>query len=165
VEALKTQAPAIGNVRLVLGTALFAAGFLSPLLIPLVVNSDLPGNWKAFLSTGLVAGLPEVGMVLAIAVLGKEGFAWLKQKVFTFLRKQTEPAAVSKARYRAGLVLFCIPLLIGWLQPYLAHFLPGLIPGTGPLLSAFLLDLVFAISLLVLGAGFWQKLRALFVYP
>jgi hypothetical protein len=143
---------------------LFVGGFLSPLLIPLVTQSDLPAKWKAVLSTGLVAGLPEIGMVLAAAVLGKQGFALLKQKLFALLRKHTEPAAVSIGRYRLGLVLFCVPLLVGWLSPYLVRVLPAMSLEQGSLAPLILLDLMFACSFLVLGADFWEKIRQLFVY-
>ena len=154
----------VSKLRLAIGGILFVGGFLSPLLIPLVTRSDLPGNWKAVLSTGLVAGLPEVGMVLAAAVLGKDGFALLKNKLFAVLRKHTEPAAVSAARYRLGLVLFCVPLLAGWLGPYLARLLPVLSLEQGSLAPVLALDLMFALSFLVLGADFWEKIRRLFVY-
>lgn len=152
------------RVRLVIGGMLFVGGFLSPLLIPLVTQSDLPAKWKAVLSTGLVAGLPEIGMVLAAAVLGKQGFALLKQKLFALLRKHTEPAAVSIGRYRLGLVLFCVPLLVGWLSPYLVRVLPAMSLEQGSLMPLILLDLMFACSFLVLGADFWEKIRQLFVY-
>ena len=154
----------VGKLRLAIGGILFVGGFLSPLLIPLVTRSNLPGNWKAVLSTGLVAGLPEVGMVLAAAVLGKDGFALLKNKLFALLRKHTEPAAVSAARYRLGLVLFSTPLLVGWLSPYLVRVLPALSLEHGSLAPVVVLDLMFALSFLVLGADFWEKIRRLFVY-
>jgi hypothetical protein len=159
-----TMSQPVGKLRLAIGGFLFVGGFLSPLLIPLVTRSDLPGNWKAVLSTGLVAGLPEVGMVLAAAVLGKDGFALLKNKLFALLRKHTEPAAVSAARYRLGLVLFCVPLLAGWLSPYLVRVLPALSLEHGSLAPVVVLDLMFALSFLVLGADFWEKIRRLFVY-
>jgi hypothetical protein len=152
----------IGKTRLIIGGILFVGGFLSPLLIPLVTSSDLPGNWKVFLSTGLVAGLPEVGMVLAAAVLGKQGFAMLKGKLFALLRKHTAPGAVSARRYRIGLFMFLTPLALGWLGPYAVHFFPVL--ASKSLLPAFIPDLVFAASFIVLGAEFWEKIRSLFVY-
>ena len=162
IPAATTQP--VSKLRLAIGGFLFVGGFLSPLLIPLVTRSNLPGNWKAVLSTGLVAGLPEVGMVLAAAVLGKDGFALLKNKLFALLRKHTEPAAVSAARYRLGLVLFCVPLLAGGLGPYLARLLPALSLEQGSLAPVVALDLMFALSFLVLGADFWEKIRRLFVY-
>ena len=86
--------PQLGPTRFYIGAALFLAGFASPLLIPLVASSSLPTQWKTILSTFLVAGLPEVGMLAAVAVLGKEGFETLKQKLFSLFRKHTEAAAV-----------------------------------------------------------------------
>jgi hypothetical protein len=154
----------VSKLRLATGGLMLVGGFLSPLAIPLVTASDLPANWKALLSTGLVAGLPEVGMLLAAAVLGKDGFALLKSRLFALLRKHTEPAAVSARRYRFGLLLFCTPLLMGWIGPYAVHFVPRLTPLFSGLLPAIALDLAFAASFLVLGAGFWEKIRQLFVY-
>ncbi len=156
------QTPPVGKSRFIIGAALFVGGFLSPLLIPLVLNSDLSGEWKTFLSTGLVAGLPEVGMLAAVAVLGKQGFAELKNKIFALLKKHTEPSAVSIRRYRLGLVMFFSPLLLAWLGPYARHFFPGL--GGESITLDLIVDLVFAASFLVLGAGFWEKIRGLFVH-
>jgi hypothetical protein len=152
----------VSKTRFVIGGILFVGGFLSPLLLPLVINSDLPGNWKSILSTFLVAGLPEVGMLLAVAVLGKEGFTQLKEMVFSRFRKITEPAAVSVTRYRIGLFMFFIPLLAGLMQPYLVHFFPGFAGDN--MQSAIVLDLIFASSFLVLGAEFWGKIHGLFVH-
>jgi hypothetical protein len=152
----------VNKARFVIGGMLFAAGFLSPLLLPLVTGSDMPGKWKAILSTGLVAGLPEVGMILAVAVLGKQGFAELKRLFFSKFREYTEPAAVSMTRYRIGLFMFFTPLLVGWLQPYISHFLPAF--ESDQILPFILGDLVFASSFIVLGAGFWDKIRSLFVH-
>lgn len=160
----ESAAPPVGKIRLFMGGALFIFGFLSPFLIPLVTQFDLPTKWKALLSTGLVVGLPEVGMVLAVAVLGKQGFALLKGKLFALLHKHTKPAAITARRYHLGLVLFCIPLLVGWLTPYLARVLPVLSQEQAALLPVILLDLMFASSFLVLGEEFWEKIRRLFIY-
>jgi len=149
-------------MRFIIGGALFAGGFLSPLALPLVASSDLPGNWKAILSTGLIAGLPEVGMLLAVAVLGKQGFAQLKEMFFSRFRKITEPSAVSLTRYRIGLLMFFAPLLLGWLQPYAAHFFSSL--ESHSMVPVIISDLIFASSFIVLGAEFWGKIQSLFVH-
>ena len=153
---------AVGKTRFVIGGILFVGGFLSPLLLPLVTNSDLPGNWKTILSTLLVAGLPEIGMLLAVAVLGKQGFAQLKEMFFSRFRKITEPAAVNATRYRIGLFMFFGPLVAGWIQPYLVHFFPGF--TTDNMQPVIFMDLMFAFSFLVLGAEFWEKIHALFIH-
>jgi hypothetical protein len=157
-----TGAQPVGKMRFIVGGAVFTGGFLSPLLIPLVTSSDLPVNWKAILSTGLVAGLPEVGMLLAVAILGKQGFAQLKEMFFSRFRKITEPSAVSLTRYRIGLFMFFTPLLLGWLQPYVAYFYSP--AAGGAMLPVILFDLMFASSFIVLGAEFWQKIQSLFVH-
>lgn len=156
----------LSRSRLIIGSVLLISGFLSPLLVPLVVDSNLSSSWKALLSTGLVVGIPEVGMLAAVAVLGKQGFEFIKQRVFAVIKKHTEASAVSVTRYRIGLVMFFLPLLLGWLLPYATHFFPGLFTGlaTQSLKPMIILDLVFATSFFVLGAGFWDKIQSLFAH-
>ncbi len=127
-----------------------------------MTSSNLPGNWKAILSTGLIAGLPEVGMLLAVAILGKQGFTQLKEMFFSRFRKITEPVAVSQTRYRVGLLMFFMPVLLGLLQPYAEHFFGAL--KSGSMIPVILSNLVFAASSIVLGAGFWDKIQVLFVH-
>lgn len=148
--------------RLFLGGAIFISGFLSPLLTPLVVASALPGGWKAAFSGLLVFGIPELFMIIAVAVLGKEGYSYLKAKLFAILKKVAPPDEVSPTRYRIGLFLFILPVLIAWLLPYFTQMIAPyedfrlIINLSG--------DAMFLISLLVLGGDFWDKLRGLFVH-
>ena len=158
----KFESQSVSKSRFVIGAVLFVGGFLSPLLIPVVSLLDLSTQWKAVLTTGLVAGLPEIGMLAAVAVLGKPGFKQLKELVFSLLHKHTSASEVGPARYRLGLVMFCIPVVLGLLQPYAAHFVPVL--GQQPMAVVLAVDLLFASSFLVLGAGFWQKIHQLFVH-
>ncbi len=71
------------------------------------------------------------------------------------------PQTVSRTRYRVGLVLFLLPLLHGWLSPYLPLLLHGYKPTR---LEALVGDLLLIVSLFLLGGDFWDKLRALFVW-
>lgn len=149
--------------RLYTGGAIFVAGFLSPLLVPLVTASSLPVAWKTTLSGLLLVGIPELAMLAAAAVMGKDGFNYLKQLIFGFLGKHfAPPENVSLARYRIGLVLFSIPLLFGWLAPYISEYIP--IFDEQRLLFAIIGDLFLLCSLFVLGGEFWDKLRALFIH-
>lgn len=141
---------------------MFVVGILCPLLVPLVTQSDLSTRWKTILSTALVAGLPEVGMLVAVAILGKDGFMELKQRALSLLRRHTAPSRVSRTRYRIGLVMFFGPGLFGFLAPYLVHYFPSLaVTSLRPVIVS---DIVFAASFFVLGAGFWEKIHALFVH-
>jgi hypothetical protein len=113
--------------------------------------------------SGLLAfGVPEVGMLLAAGILGKEGFARLKEQLAKLLRRYGPPQAVGATRYRVGLVLFTVPLLYALIAPYLPQFFHG--PDIQRFEFALAGDLLLLVSLLVLGGEFWDKLRALFVH-
>ncbi len=144
--------------RLILGGTIFISGFLSPLTIPLVTNSNLSTEWKTMLSATLVIGVPEAFMLIAIAILGKQGFDYFK----SLLWKAVRPAdKVSLTRYRIGLVLFFSPMLFGWLQPYMDLWITEF--DSHQVRLAVVGDIVFAISLFVLGGDFWLKIKALFM--
>ena len=149
--------------RLYMGGAIFVAGFLCPLLVPLVTTSSLPVGWKTSISGLLLVGVPELAMIVAVAVMGKAGFNYLKKLLLGFLGKHfAPPETVSLIRYRIGLVLFTIPLLFGWLAPYISGYFPIL--DEYRFLFAIIGDLLLFCSLFVLGGEFWDKLRALFIH-
>jgi len=148
--------------RFPVGVAIFVLGFAAPLAIPLVTSSDLSTAWKTAIAGALAVGVPEVMMLLAAAVMGKQGFAALKRRFGRFFSKYGPPERVGRARHRLGLAMFTLPLLLGWLAPYLAHHLPGYAPRQ--LIWAISGDVVFVASFFVLGGEFWDKLRALFVH-
>ena len=145
--------------RLILGGAIFIAGFLSPLLIPVVADSDLSTEWKTLLSGVLVLGLPEVFMLIAVAILGKPGFEYLKAHLWRLIRPADK---VSVTRYRIGLFMFFLPILFGWLLPYLESWLTVL--EIHRIKLAIIGDIIFATSLFVLGGNFWLKIESLFSY-
>lgn len=142
------------------GTAVLIIGFMSPLLIPVVTSSNLSTGMKATLSGLLAFGIPELFMLIAIGLMGKQGYEFLKSKLFRYLRRFTPPNTVSRTRYRVGLILFFMPLMLAWIHPYLSHyfaFLQGLsmwfyIAG----------DALFFASFFVLGGDFWDKFSGLF---
>jgi hypothetical protein len=148
--------------RLTLGGVIFVVGLLCPLSIPWVVGSGLPAGWKAALSALLLLGIPELMMLVAAAVLGKSGFHFLKGLLFGFFKRHAIPKEVSPTRHRIGLALFLVPILWGWLTPYVEQGIPGY---EGHRLAVGLLgDLLLVSSLFVLGGEFWEKLRALFIH-
>jgi len=128
-----------------------------------VASSGLSAEWKAILSGLLLLGIPEVFTLVAVAILGRDGFSYLKGLLFGLLRKHfAPPVVVSLSRYRIGLVMFVLPLLFGWLAAYVPDYIPGY--ASHRLAYALGGDLLFLGSLFVLGGGFWDKLRALFVH-
>ena len=148
--------------RFRIGVIVFVASWCSPPLIPLVTASGLPAHWKTIISGALAVGIPEIGTILAIAIMGKSGFNLMKNRIFGFLKKHGPADRVSLARYRIGLVMFGIPLLFGWISPYLQNLIPRF--EENRLLLAVAGDLLFIGSLIVLGGDFWDKVRSLFVH-
>lgn len=144
------------------GVLVFAVGFLSPLLIPLIAATDLSTKWKATISGVLSVGIPEVFSIVAIALMGKSGFSYLKTRIFTFFKRHAPPDVVCSTRYRIGLVMFVLPLLHGWSAPYMSDLFSDL------RLQCFWTniggDLMLVASLFVLGGDFWDKIRALFIH-
>jgi hypothetical protein len=80
--------------RLIIGTIVFISGFLMPLLVPLVAKSGLPVAWKTILSALLLLGIPELFMLITVAILGKDGYQFLKQKVLGYFKKYGPPEQV-----------------------------------------------------------------------
>lgn len=148
--------------RLITGAMIFIIGIISPVFIPIVLTSGLP-EWVIAILSGLLAfGIPELFMIIAVAILGKDGFAFLRSKLGTFLKPLAPPDEVSKIRYNVGLVLFCLPLIFAFLSPYLNlhfHFLDDI-----PFYFNLILDVMLISSLFVLGGNFWDKLRALLIH-
>jgi len=137
-------------------------GFLSPLLIPLVTNSNWSVGLKTTISGLLAFGIPELFMIIAVAVMGKQGYEFLKEKALGFLKQFTPSDKVSLTRYRIGLVMFSVPIIIGITEPYLELYFPFI--KELPIWFIIISDIVFVSSFFVLGGDFWDKLSGLFKY-
>jgi hypothetical protein len=148
--------------RFQVGILFFVLGLLSPLCIPLVTASGLSTTWKATLSGLFMLGIPELFWLVAAAFMGKPGFNYLKSKMFGAFKRYALPERVSRTRYRVGLVMLLIPLLYGWLEPYLSPLISGY--ERHQIFLAIAGDVLLLASLFVLGGEFWDKLKALFIY-
>jgi hypothetical protein len=155
------EQPTVGW-RFWVGVIFFALGFICPLFIPLVTASDISTSWKAILSGVLMLGIPELLWIIAVAFMGKEGFNYIKTRIFGFLKQYAPPDRVSKTRYRIGLVMFIVPLFFGWLGPYFTYKISGY--ETYRFIVNLAGDVVFLLSFFVLGGDFWDKIRALFMH-
>jgi hypothetical protein len=157
----RPEAPRPG-LRFYLGVAVFALGWLMPVFIPLVAATGLSLEWKAAISGVLLIGGPEVFSLLAIALLGREGFNYIKAQAFGLFRRYGPPQRLSRSRYRFGLVMFVLPIVFS----YFIFYAPDLIPGYHDhrIAQNIAADLLLVSSFFVLGGDFWDKFRALFVY-
>lgn len=149
-------------MRLLTGGFFFLLGLICPVFIPLVLTTNLPVAFKSIFSGLLALGIPELLMLIAIAILGRHGYEYLKASIFQIFKKYGPPAKVSRMRYRIGLVLFIAPIIGALVLPYVSDILTRY--KENYLVINIALSLTFLISLLVLGADFWDKLRSLFIY-
>jgi len=155
-----TAEPQISQTRLWLGGSVIVVGFLSPLLIPLVASTNLSLGLKSALSGLLALGIPEVFMIIGVAILGKVGYQFLKDKLFGLLKQYAPPDEVGLTRYRVGLVMLCTPLFFAWAHPFVSQLIPSL--KTLPIWCYVVGDVTLVSSFFVLGGNFWDKLRGLF---
>ena len=154
--------PQISKTRLLVGGTVIVMGFLSPLLIPLVASTNLSIGLKSAFSGLLALGIPEVFMIIGVAILGKDGYQFLKNKLFGVLKQFAPPDEVSLTRYRIGLVMLCLPLFFAWAHPFVSQLLPSL--KILPIWCYVVGDVTLIASFFVLGGNFWDKLRSLFVH-
>ena len=159
-EELKN--PIRSKTKLTIGGFVLVIGFLCPLLMPLVVASNMSAATKSIVSGLLAFGIPEVFMLAAIAIMGKKGYQHIKHVAKKHLKRFAPPDTVSRLRYRMGLLFFCLPLVMGVLQPYLTYFIGSV--EMIPFWFHFSLDMIFIIGIFILGGDFWDKLRGLFLY-
>lgn len=101
-------------------------------------------------------------MLVAAGILGKSGFLFLKRHIFKALSQYLFLESVGLLRHRIGIIMLVLPLLFGWAQPYIVYLFPNL--ELQSIFYSIAGDVVFILSLIVLGGDFWEKLRRLFVY-
>jgi hypothetical protein len=149
------------TARLWIGIIVLVIGFLSPLLIPLVLSSGLSTGVISVISGMLAFGIPELFMIIAIGIMGKDGFNYLKRYMSLVLRRYGPPDEVSLLRYRIGLSMFFLPLLVSFITPYLSHKVSFF--NDSEVTIMLILHGMLFLSLFILGGDFWDKLRGLFI--
>lgn len=144
----------------------FHAGLLAlvlslvlPLLALAVPLLGLSTGASAALIGGLVAGGPEVLILLAAALLGKETLHYFTHRIKqTIWQAALMPA--SQARYYIGLTI----ALLSMLPFYLYGYFPSLMPADARLYVLAASDLSFIVSVFLMGGEFWEKLRRMFIW-
>ncbi len=148
------------GLKFKIGAFLLIASCLIPLLGLWVATLSLPLEIKGPIIGLLTVGGPELLALAAAAILGKEAFDLLRNKLLSALHKLAPRGSVGRTRYSIGLVLFVVNFLPSWVLAYA----PQLLPDVARISINVAADLLFVVSLFILGGDFWDKLRALFVY-
>lgn len=77
--------------RFALGTSVLIGAYGAWLLIPLVMMTDFDTSVKAALS-GVLGATPFVSKFVALAIMGRPAYYFLKRNVFSRLRRAVNPA-------------------------------------------------------------------------
>ncbi len=160
-EAVQTgDTPQSAGWRIKVALILLLVSFGWPVLLPVLPFLGFSGTAiAAFSGAMLVVG--ELLLVSAVAIAGKQGFAYIKAKVFGILKAYGPPKTVSRTRYIIGLVIFMVPVLVGWGGPYFGEYIPGFQENLFTV--SIVGDVMILVALVVLGGDFWDKLRSLFI--
>ncbi|MBK5352330.1 transporter suffix domain-containing protein [Pseudomonas sp. TH41] len=148
--------------RFKLGIAIICLMAGSWLMVPILAATGVPGSKIAAL-TGILFISNKVLLVLVITIMGKSGFQQLKRSLFGYASSLApdKDVEVGPVRHSIGIVMFCLPLISGFLEPYIDSLWPGLRPNLWEL--QVLGDAMLIGSFFVLGGSFWEKVRALFI--
>lgn len=141
------------------GWFFFILGWVMPLMIPLVPLLGFGAETTAVLAGGLLVGGPELAVVFAVALWGKETFSYFLERTKRLFMRLLLPRTVSPARYYTGLVLLIAASFPSWVLAYAPH----LVSDATRILILATADAVFILSFFVLGGDFWGKVRALFI--
>lgn len=91
-SAVKTETEEVSAAelgwRFGVGTALMAGGYIAWTLIPVVIATDLEPTLKAALA-GLFGATPFLTKVLAVAIMGRPAYSFLKKTIHNFIRRRT----------------------------------------------------------------------------
>ncbi len=148
--------------RLYGGIAILAFAWLLPLLGIPVSQTNWPIAIKATVIGLLTLGGPEILSIVAIIVMGRESYELIIQKLKEFFKNIKPSGKASRLRYNIGLILFLLPAVPTYIMSYVPRLLPDISPQR--LIVSISSDLMFIVSLFVLGGDFWDKLRSLFIY-
>jgi hypothetical protein len=141
------------------GLLLFVLALVSPLLVPLVpLAADLPTDVRISIAGLLLFGLPMALRLAVVALVGEPAYLFLRRRI---AKRGTPPSPVSVLRYRIGLALLALPIIVSWLMPLVSVPVPEI--AVRRTFIAAVADGVLLLSLFVLGGGFWAKVHALFV--
>lgn len=160
-------APGASGWRRPVGVSLFVLHIILPLIALVVVPIlGLPEGTNAILFGLSVVGGPDLLLIAAIAVLGKDGVAQLMSSLGSVVRNVTRWDRVTRRRYIAGLWVLSISLVLP--TAILFFWNDSIVkvgdqPGWGYwvlLASTF----AFIGAVLSMGAPLWSRIQAIFTW-
>src|SRR5829696_10141385 len=96
------------------------------ILIPIEAALKMSAGPIAATTAG-IAIANKIILLIAIAVMGKQGFQELKGRAFGYVKHLAPATTVSPTRHTIGLVMFWLPFLQGFLETWASHMAPQLV--------------------------------------
>lgn len=166
-QSKKDEGKAPSGWRRIVGITLFVLHLILPVIaLVLVPILGLPtGVSSAVIGLSVVGG-PDVLLIAAIAVLGKDGVAELMGKLGSVVRRVTKWDAVTERRYRIGTWVLLISLLLPTVILFVWHDSVKEIDGQPGWAFWLLLASTFGFigAVMSMGAPFWLRVQAVFTW-
>lgn len=149
------------NWRFVAGVSVLVLAMVLPLAALFIPLLGLPATQSALIGGALVAGAPEVLILLAVALLGRQNFDLIVGAAKKYFFTTFFSTPVSRERYYVGLAI----CLLSIVPLYVAGYMPSWMPAdSGRIALLAMADLAFILSFFIMGGEFWEKVRHLFVW-
>ncbi|MGI9642481.1 MAG: hypothetical protein ACR2N9_06835 [Acidimicrobiia bacterium] len=154
----------VAGWRRAVGVTLFVLHLVLPLIALIVVPIlGLPSGTNAILMGASVVGGPDVLLIVAIAILGKDGVSDLMAKFGSVVRRITKWDAVTERRYRIGMWVLLASLVLPTAILFFWSSSIESIEGEAGWGFWLLLASTFAFigSVLCMGQPFWLRVQAI----
>jgi hypothetical protein len=138
-----------------IGLILIVLSCILPLLAFIVPFLGLSTDLTVFFAGIFVVGGPELLFFTGLILAGREAAQMVKKKMF-------KPAG--KIRYRTGLIIFIISVLLNWVTAYLEVTNVLAMDYHAKLYLMAGLDLILILSVFVMGSEFFIKFKRIFVW-
>jgi len=149
------------GARLYIGLGIFILSFF---MLPagLFLQQFAAHHYLKHIIVGIFWLFAPALKISSVAILGKPSYLYIKSKFRHHIAQVIKPYHASRIRYNIGLFLFCLPVIPTYIMAYAPLFFSQIFYVRVILNISF--DVIFIVSLFVLGGDFWDKLKALFIF-
>lgn len=157
----------MNKYRFYLGVVLVFLGVALPFIVsPLVLSTSLSSAWKTSIIGVAVVGGPEIFMVFAAIVAGKENVKLIVSKVSALFSHMVGWHVDSKLKYYSGLILIGFGLLVTTIELY--AFPEQVLLSNGQISTSYINSLVgdfcVLIGFVIAGQRFFHRMLAILRY-
>jgi hypothetical protein len=160
-------ARSLGGWRRTVGVSLFVLHLILPVIaLVLVPILGVPSGVSAALVGASFVGGPDVLLIAAVAILGKDGVTDLMTRLGSVVRRITKWDAVTERRYRVGAWVLVLSVLLPTVILVFWNDSVKDIDGQPGWAFWLLLASTFAFigAVMSMGAPFWLRVQAIFTW-